>query len=85
MTARNLESEYIQDSSTKVYKLVLNGSDDAFLKDVILKPEAHEMAGRQPTTPSEERLADTKAFFMESLDGMILDELNQWIQKILNI
>lgn len=84
MTARNLESEYIQDSSTKVHKLVLNGSDDAFLKDVILKPEAHEMAGRQPTTPSEERLADAKAFFMESLDGMSLDELNQWIQKILN-
>lgn len=83
-TARNLESEYIQDNSTGVYKLRLNGNDDAFLKDVVLKTSSEEMVGKEPTTPSERRLIGAKTYFLSKLNTMDFDVLNQLIEKTLN-
>lgn len=81
-TADNILGDYIKDESAEVYRIKLNGSDDDFLKDIILRPHTDEMVGRRPRTPSERRLREAKMFFSSKLSGKTFDYLNQLIEKI---
>jgi len=83
-TATNMMGEYIHDASTDVYKVKLNGGDDHFLRDVILRSGADEIVGREPTTASEKRLREAKLFFFQHVSGKTLEELLQLISKVLN-
>lgn len=82
-TAENVLNDYIKDKSTEQHKLKLNGSDDSFFKDVILKTKEKEMVGKEPVTHSEKRLYDAKDFFREKLP-QDFDFLNALIEKITN-
>ena len=81
-TAENIFSEYIYDSSIDLHKLVLNGGDSGYLKDVVLKIMPEEMAGNKPQTPSQKRLKDAKEFFREKVSDKDFDYLNNLINKI---
>ncbi len=83
-TAVNMDNDYIRDSSTGVHKIRLNGVDDSFLKDVVLKTTGTEMVGREVTTPSEKRLKKAKAFFSDKTKGMRFADLNGLIERMLN-
>jgi len=76
--------EYIKDKSTEEYKLKLNGSDDSFLKDFILKTPDLEMVGREAVTYSEERLKEAKDFFGKRLAGKDFGYPISLVEKITN-
>lgn len=81
-TAENIFSEYIYDSSTYLHKLVLNGDDNGYLKDVVLKITPEEMAGNRPQTPSQKRLKDAKEFFRKKLSDRDFGYLDNLLNKI---
>lgn len=81
-TAKNILTEYIKDDSTDIYRLKLNGSDDDYLKNVILRPQSEEMVGREAMTPSENRLKEAKSFFSEKIKGHDFDYLEKIVEKV---
>jgi len=81
-TSENVLRQYIRYED--IYKLKLGSSDDAYLKDVILKTEPTEIVGKPPQTPSQERLRAAKLFFKERLKDKDFDFLNRLIMKTTN-
>jgi len=83
-TARNIMNEYVKDEGTGVYMLKLNGSDDAFLKDVILRVTVAETVAKHPQTRSELRLRNAKNFFRKKLSEKSPKYLTDLLNKTLN-
>lgn len=83
-TAQNIMSEYIFDADTDIYKLILNGGDDSFFRDVIAKSATDEMTGRRATTASEKRLKEAKRFLSDRVRSLSYVELQELIDKVLN-
>jgi hypothetical protein len=83
-TAQNLMSEYIYDTDTDMYKLVLNGGDFSYFREVVLKLPTDKMAGRHTVTASERRLREAKRFFSTKLLSLSYEELEKLIGKVLN-
>lgn len=84
LTARNIQNDYVSDESTRAGKLRLNGDDDAFYRDVVLKPAQFAMVGRTPRTGSEKRLAAAKAFFVEQLRQEPIEALQSVLGRVTN-
>jgi len=83
-TASNMLKEYLIDPDTGTHRLILNGGDQAFYHDVVLRSADEEMVGRRAETESERRLLGAKQYMRRVVATMEQADLTKLMDKVLS-